>query len=203
MPLELAAFLGNPGEVYARNRHNAGRLAAEKLSFYAALNWRNKFKGCYAEQDIPPQARFIMPETYMNRSGEAVAAAAAFFKIQAGDIIVVHDELELHLGTVSLKFGGGLGGHNGLRSLRETLGTADFWRLRIGIGRPGDREPGRGGGPEHHGDIALWVLQDFSAAEQPLLDQSLEAAAGLLVEAFRREPAGLLPEWAKKRCLPA
>jgi PTH1 family peptidyl-tRNA hydrolase len=123
----------------------------------------------------------------MNLSGESVSAAASFFKIPAGKILVVHDELELPLGTAALKFSGGLGGHNGLRSLKSSLGTADFWRLRLGIGRP------------NHDDIAAWVLSDFSAEEVPLLEEVLAASADALTKALVEGPESLLPEWNKKR----
>jgi PTH1 family peptidyl-tRNA hydrolase len=187
--IELTAFLGNPGGEYRGNRHNAGWLAAGALPFSASLNWQKKYKGRYASMDAAPAGRlhFIMPDTYMNCSGESVYAAAAFFKIPPERILVVHDELELPLGTVGLKFSGGLGGHNGLRSMKQSFGTADFWRLRIGIGRP------------EHSDVAGYVLSDFSAAEKPLLDQVLAAASELLALALSGEPESLLPEWGKKK----
>jgi PTH1 family peptidyl-tRNA hydrolase len=128
-----------------------------------------------------------MPETYMNLSGDSVYAAAAFFKIPRDRILVVHDELELPLGTAALKFSGGLGGHNGLRSMKANFGAADFWRLRIGIGRP------------DHDDISGWVLSDFDRAEWPLLDQVLDAAATALVRLLTEGPEALLPEWNKKK----
>jgi PTH1 family peptidyl-tRNA hydrolase len=216
--IELVAFLGNPGEEYAHNRHNAGRLLAERLPFFAALNWQRKYKGHYAaldgsrllayrspdgpapmpdaagqgaagagEQILPPRVHFLMPETYMNLSGDSVYAAASFFKIPPEKILVVHDELELPLGTAALKFSGGLGGHNGLRSMRAQFGTADFWRLRIGIGRP------------NHDDISGWVLSDFDRTETPVLDQVLSAAAAALVRLLAEGPGALLPEWNKKK----
>jgi PTH1 family peptidyl-tRNA hydrolase len=206
--LSLAVFLGNPGDEYTRNRHNAGRLLAEKLPFYGALTWKKKFKGLYApvEMAVVPHAlpqdlrrlHLLMPETYMNLSGRAVRSAAAFFKIPPREIIAVHDELELPPGTVSLKYGGGLGGHNGLRSIKAELGTGDFWRLRIGIGRPPGRLPGEGGPPGSGGDVSGWVLSAFSAAEEDALEASLSAAAELLVRSFTEEPESLLPEWKKK-----
>jgi PTH1 family peptidyl-tRNA hydrolase len=131
-----------------------------------------------------------MPETYMNRSGDSVYAAASFFKIPPERILVVHDELELPLGTAGLKFSGGLGGHNGLRSVKGTLGTADFWRFRIGIGRP------------NHDDISGWVLSDFTPQERPPLDQVLAASAEALVRILAEGPETLLPEWHKKRIWP-
>jgi PTH1 family peptidyl-tRNA hydrolase len=174
--LRLTAFLGNPGAEYARNRHNAGRLLLSVLPFYGNLSWTKKFKGLYAVHQVSAETEkthFLMPETYMNLSGESVLAAATFFKIKPEEIIVIHDELELPLGTVAFKFAGGLGGHNGLRSMKQHLGTAEFWRLRIGIGRPIGST-----------DIAAWVLSNFSAEEQALLEPVLEAAAAALLGAL-------------------
>jgi PTH1 family peptidyl-tRNA hydrolase len=209
--LSLVVFLGNPGSPYAHNRHNAGRLLAKKLPFYGDLTWQKKFKARYASlsrEAVPPEysagppIHFIIPETFMNLSGQAAQKAAAFFKIPGNQIIVVHDELELPPGTISLKYGGGWGGHNGLRSIKEELGTADFWRLRIGIGRPPGRLPGEGGPPGSGGDVIGWVLADFSAAEEPFLEASLDAGAALLVSALGQEPETLLDEWKKKKILP-
>jgi PTH1 family peptidyl-tRNA hydrolase len=207
--IQLAAFLGNPGSEYARNRHNAGRMLAEALPFYASIGWQKKYKGLYAALDSarlcsaavrdapeppPGNIHFLMPETYVNLSGESILAAASFFKIGPESVLLVHDELELPLGTLSLKFSGGLGGHNGLRSMKACFGSADFWRLRIGIGRPNDLPPsdsGRG--------IAGWVLSDFTGMEREVLAPVLETGAALLLEALIRGPEKLLPEWAKKK----
>jgi PTH1 family peptidyl-tRNA hydrolase len=198
--IELVAFLGNPGGEYEGNRHNAGRLLAAKLPFFASLPWQGKYKGRYAslegarpgspgrgEEPPPSRVHFLMPETYRNLSGESVYAAASFFRIPPEGILLVHDELELPLGTAALKFAGGLGGHNGLRSVKACLGTADFWRLRIGIGRP------------NHDDISGWVLSDFSRGEAAVLEQVLEAAAAALVRALTEGPGALLPDWNKKK----
>ncbi|MDR2019173.1 MAG: aminoacyl-tRNA hydrolase [Treponema sp.] len=218
--IQLAAFLGNPGGAYTRNRHNAGRLLAETLPFFASLNWQEKFKGRYAALDrdriaafaapggtaslaAAPQDKvyFLLPETFMNLSGESVQPAAAWFKIPPERILVVHDELELPLGTASLKFSGGLGGHNGLRSIKASFGTAGFWRLRIGIGRPGDRIPGRGGPPGSGRGIVDWVLSDFSPPEEEVLASALDACAAALIRALAYGPETLLPEWGKKRAV--
>lgn len=154
-----------------------------------------------AGDDRVPLSRklhFLKPETFMNLSGEAVAAAAAFFKVGAESILVVHDELELPLGTVSLKYGGGLGGHNGLRSMNASLGSAAFWRFRFGIGRPDDRAPGEGGPPGSGKGIVEWVLSDFSAAEAAVLDQVFAGAVAGFCAVLRGEPAALLPSWKKR-----
>jgi PTH1 family peptidyl-tRNA hydrolase len=176
---------------------------AERLPFFSSLSWQSKYKGRYASLDggrllsfspetpaapeFPPRFHFIMPGTYMNLSGDAVHEAASFFKIPPAGILLVHDELELPLGIAAVKFSGGLGGHNGLRSMKARFGTADFWRLRIGIGRP------------DHDDISGWVLSDFSAEEVPVLDQVLAASSAALVEALIRGPESLLPGWNKKK----
>jgi PTH1 family peptidyl-tRNA hydrolase len=198
--IRLIAFLGNPGGEYAHCRHNAGWMLAERLPFFASLNWQKKYRGRYAALDsgqlarytakAPPETpekfHFLMPETYMNLSGESVSAAASFFKIKREEILVAQDELEIPLGTLSLKFAGGLGGHNGLRSMKACFGSADFWRLRIGIGRP------------NHPDISAWVLSGFSAAETETLAPVLESGAALLIRALAEGPENLLPQWAKK-----
>jgi PTH1 family peptidyl-tRNA hydrolase len=214
--IELAAFLGNPGKEYSGNRHNAGFLLAEKLPFYSALSWQKKFKGFYAAMDRSRLANyapggfssetegrlhFIKPETFMNLSGESVSRAASFFKIKCESVLAVHDELELPLGTVSLKFGGGLGGHNGLRSMKASFGSADFWRIRIGIGRPDSRLPGEGGPPGSGVGIVDWVLSDFDDREKETVDKTFEAGAELLLLSLLGDPETLLKEWAKKKIL--
>ena len=212
--IELAAFLGNPGKEYSSNRHNAGFLLAAKLK--VSLSWEKKYKGLYAALDrkaleenedsvfpdeTPSRIHFIKPQTFMNLSGQSVSAAASFFKIDPASLIVVHDELELPLGTISLKLGGGLGGHNGLRSMKASFGSADFWRLRIGIGRPDSRLPGEGGPPGSGEGIVDWVLSDFSLNEKEEMDRVLDAASELLIKALLNDPEKLLPEWAKKKVI--
>ncbi|MCL1927320.1 MAG: aminoacyl-tRNA hydrolase [Treponema sp.] len=206
--ISLAVFLGNPGAEYLRNRHNAGRLLAEKLPFYNNLVWKKKFKGLFASLNTEGTGKyFLIPETYMNLSGVSVKAAASFHSISLAGIIAVHDELELPLGYFSLKFGGGLGGHNGLRSMKDTLGTADFWRLRVGIGRPPGRLPGEGGPPVKglhdggDGRIAQWVLSNFNASETELVNAVLDEGSSLLVRALSEEPETLLPDYKKKRVI--
>ncbi|MDR2518935.1 MAG: aminoacyl-tRNA hydrolase [Spirochaetaceae bacterium] len=213
--IALAAFLGNPGPPYARTRHNAGRLLAASLEEALAPRWQRKHKGMYAsiagaalyellrsrpgaaqmiEREAPPAGarlafHFLMPETFMNLSGASIAKAASFFAVPPEAVLVVHDELELPLGAVSLKFSGGLGGHNGLRSAKAALDTAGFWRLRIGIGRPA------------HTDIARWVLEAFEKDEELPLAQALAGAGAVLARALLWGPETLLPEWGKKNCL--
>jgi PTH1 family peptidyl-tRNA hydrolase len=182
--IELLVFLGNPGVEYAETRHNAGRLLAAWA--FPELGWRPAYKGLFAAAG---RYRFLMPETYMNCSGESVRLAASFFKIPPEGILVVHDDLELSFGQGGIKFSGGLGGHKGLRSIRGALGVPDFWRFRIGIGRP------------NHRDIAGWVLSPFSLEERPGLEQVLRASGEALALLLEGGPESLLPEWNKKNLL--
>ena len=149
----LVAGLGNPGREHARNRHNAGWMVVDELARRHSGSWRAKFSGQMAEVRIGAEKLALLkPETYMNDSGHSVGPAAAFFKLEPADVLVVHDEGDFELGRLELKVGGGLAGHNGLRSIAQALGTQDFLRLRIGVGRPerGDRRP-----------LADWVLANF------------------------------------------
>ena len=135
--IQLAVFLGNPGKQYDRTRHNIAWLLLESLSFYPGLHWQRKFKGEYATHRSGAYTCYVhKPLTYMNLSGESVSAIASFFRISPDHILVVHDEVELEPGDVSLKYGGGLAGHRGLKSVAAALGTREYARLRIGIGRP-------------------------------------------------------------------
>jgi PTH1 family peptidyl-tRNA hydrolase len=171
-------------------------MLAQALPFYQSISWQKKFNGLYASHN---GIHLLMPETYMNLSGISVFAAASFFKISIEDVIIIHDELELPLGCISLKFSGGLGGHNGLRSLKKNFNSADFWRLRIGLGRPDSRLPGEGGHEGSGEGIVDWVLSDFSKEEQEILAPTLDAGAYLLMQTFVQETETLLKEWAKKK----
>jgi PTH1 family peptidyl-tRNA hydrolase len=141
MPIKLIVGLGNPGKKYERTRHNAGFWLVERLAAQHRLALRKepKFHGFAAKLDaaIGP-AWLLLPQTWMNESGSAVAALAQFHKIAADEILVAHDELDLPPGGAKIKQGGGHAGHNGLRDIIAKLGTSDFWRLRIGIGHPRD-----------------------------------------------------------------
>ncbi len=151
----LVVGLGNPGAEYAATRHNLGFMVTDRLAGAWSASWRSKFSGRLAEaRDGDLRVALLQPQTYMNLSGRSVAAAMRFYKLEPSALVVVHDEIDLALGDVRAKFGGGLAGHNGLRSLREHLGTADFARVRIGVGRPerGVQIP-----------VADWVLRPFPA----------------------------------------
>jgi PTH1 family peptidyl-tRNA hydrolase len=164
----LVVGLGNPGPGYAGNRHNAGAMVVDLL----AGRVRSGFKSHRGRADVV-ETRFgddrvvlAKPRSYMNESGGPVVALRDFFKLPVERIVVVHDELDLAFGALRLKLGGGDNGHNGLKSLRRSLGSGEFHRVRVGIGRP----PGRQ-------DPADWVLRDFSPAERKELDLHLERAA--------------------------
>ncbi len=166
---KLVVFLGNPGKQYENTRHNAAWLCLEGLPGYSGLKWKEKFNGTWSEYGSPGcRIRLLKPSTFMNRSGESLKKAGDFFKVDPEEILVVHDELELPFGTVQFRKGGGLGGHNGLRSIKQHLGTEGFYRFRLGISRP------------PRGDVSRWVLSPFSAEEAPLLSVYWQRSGVLL-----------------------
>jgi peptidyl-tRNA hydrolase, PTH1 family len=164
----LIAGLGNPGPSYAGNRHNAGFLAADVLAARAGVRFRaGKFRAMAAQGHLGGSSVIIIkPLTFMNESGVAVAGISGYYRLGTGQLIVIHDELDLPFGAIRLKRGGGDNGHNGLRSVTAHLGTRDYYRVRIGIGRP----PGRM-------DPAAYVLRDFPAPERAELPLLLDRAA--------------------------
>jgi peptidyl-tRNA hydrolase, PTH1 family len=134
----LVAGLGNPGREYDRTRHNVGRMVADELARRHGGSWRSKFSGRVAETRVNShRIALLKPETYMNESGRSIAGAARFFKAPVESVLVVHDDVDLEEGRLQARLGGGLAGHNGLRSIARELGSKDFQRLRIGVGRPG------------------------------------------------------------------
>jgi peptidyl-tRNA hydrolase, PTH1 family len=134
----LVAGLGNPGREYERTRHNAGWMVMDELARRHGGSFRSKFSGQLSETRLDDlKLALLKPETYMNISGQSIGAARKFFKVDPADVLVVHDDVDLEPGRLQAKFGGGLAGHNGLRSIAQALGTNDFLRLRIGVGRPG------------------------------------------------------------------
>jgi PTH1 family peptidyl-tRNA hydrolase len=172
----LVVGLGNPGREYARNRHNLGFMVVDELARRTGASFRSKFNGEFAETRLD-EARIglLKPETYMNESGLAAGAAARFYKVDPGAILAVHDEGDLDLGRLQVRRGGGLAGHNGLRSLASHLGTQDFLRLRGGVGRPGRGDPR---------DLADYVLSDFAAEDdaEGIVDRAADAVEVLLRE---------------------
>ena len=163
----LVVGLGNPGKGYAKNRHNIGFMAVDALVRRHNFSpWRKKFQGEICEGVLNGEKVLALkPETYMNLSGQSVVEAARFYKVAVKDIVVLHDELDLEPGKVRTKVGGGHAGHNGLRSITQHMG-ADFRRVRLGIGHPGDKE-------KVHGH----VLSDFAKADEAWLDPLLDAIA--------------------------
>jgi peptidyl-tRNA hydrolase, PTH1 family len=134
----LVAGLGNPGREHERDRHNVGWMVVDELARRHGATFRSKFKGQLAEVRIDGvKLALLKPETYMNVSGESIAPAARFFKVDPEDVLVIHDEVDFEHGRVQARLGGGLAGHKGLRSIAKLLGTPDFLRLRVGVGRPG------------------------------------------------------------------
>jgi PTH1 family peptidyl-tRNA hydrolase len=189
--MRLIVGLGNPGSRYARNRHNIGFMAGEAIARrYGFPAFRNRFKGELAEGVVAGERRLLLlPQTFMNASGEAVLAAMSFYKIPPNEILVMHDELDLRPGKVRVKRGGGSAGHNGLRSIDAMIG-ANYWRLRLGIGHPGVKEL-----------VQPYVLQNFAAEEMRLwVAALLDAVAAMLPllldgapDAFMSEVARLCP----------
>jgi len=163
---KLAVFLGNPGRQYQDTRHNVGWMVLGQPPFGDIQGWQRKFKGWWVRG--PGNAVLLRPETMMNRSGESAQAACRFFRIDPEEIIVVHDDVELSFGTIFVRFGGGLAGHNGLRSISAQLSTPDFFRMRVGIGRP------------QRGSMQSHVLGRFNSAEEGQLDGVLRSAAAML-----------------------
>lgn len=165
--MRLLVGLGNPGEKYARNRHNVGFMAVERLAErYRFSAWKKRFQGLACEGEIDGARTVLLkPDTYMNESGRSVGEAVRFLKLSLNDLVVFHDELDLDPGRVKVKTGGGNAGHNGLRSISGCLGN-DYHRVRIGIGHPG-----------HKDAVAGYVLHDFAKVEQVWLDPLLDAMA--------------------------
>jgi peptidyl-tRNA hydrolase, PTH1 family len=189
--MRLVVGLGNPGSRHARNRHNIGFMAVAAIARrYGLPPFRSRFKGELAEGVIAGERRLLLcPQTFMNASGESVLAAMSFYRIAPGEIVVIHDELDLRPGKVRVKQGGGNAGHNGLRSIDAMIG-ADFWRIRLGIGHPGVKEL-----------VHPYVLQNFTAEEMQLwvvklVDALAETIPWLLEgapDAFMSEIARLCP----------
>ena len=176
----LVAGLGNPGREYERTRHNIGWLVADELARRHGGSFRSKFSGRLAETRLDDlRLALLKPETYMNESGRSLAAASRFFKVEPSALLVVHDDVDLEAGRLQARLGGGLAGHNGLRSIAQALGTQDFLRLRIGVGRPGrgDRRP-----------VADYVLSPFDPEEDvdELIARSADAVETLARDGLER-----------------
>ena len=214
--IKLVAFLGNYGKEYEKTRHNVSWYFEDSLPFAGKLSWQNKFKGeiasftpqelsqwacdtkicskkdgspVFVPEESPSHIYFLKPLTYMNLSGDSIIEVANFYKIQPSEMMVVHDELELEPGFVSLKWSGGLGG---LRSTKAVLNTPDFFRLRFGIGRPDNDNIG----------VADWVLSRFTAEQQKLMQNVFSQTNLLLVKVLlSKEPKDLVQGWGKKKLI--
>jgi PTH1 family peptidyl-tRNA hydrolase len=172
----LVAGLGNPGREHAGHKHNVGYMVADELGRRLGASWRGKFSGRLAEVRLDQRRlALLQPETYMNDSGRSVASAVRFFKVDPEHLVVVHDEVDLELGRLQVRPGGGLAGHNGLRSIAQALGTQEFLRLRVGVGRPGRGDPR---------DVSDYVLSDFEPEDD--VDAIVTRAADA-VEAIARD----------------
>ena len=172
----LIAGLGNPGRGHAGDRHNVGWMVVEELARRHDGSFRSKFSGRLAETRMgDARVALLEPETYMNDSGRSISAAARFFKVLPENVLVIHDDVDLEVGRLQARAGGGLAGHNGLRSIAQILGTADFLRLRVGVGRPerGDPRP-----------VADYVLSPFGAEDdvEKIVSSAADAVESVLAD---------------------
>jgi PTH1 family peptidyl-tRNA hydrolase len=172
----LVAGLGNPGREHARDRHNVGWMVVDELARRHGGSFRSKFSGRLAELRVgAARVALLEPETYMNESGRSISAAARFFKCEPAGVLVVHDDVDLELGRLQARLGGGLAGHNGLRSIARDLGTPEFLRLRIGVGRPGRGDPR---------PVADYVLSPFAPEDdvETIVATSADAVESLVAD---------------------
>jgi PTH1 family peptidyl-tRNA hydrolase len=181
--MRLFVGLGNPGASYAGHRHNIGFMVLDRLvERFAFPGWKSKFRGRLSEGPLGGEKVLLLePTTYMNESGRAVAEAARFYKLDPADVVVFHDELDLAPFKCRVKLGGGVAGHNGLRSIAAVLGTRDFKRVRLGIGHPGDKNR-----------VTGYVLGDFAKAEREDLDRFLDAVVDAAPKLAQRDDAGFM-----------
>lgn len=177
----LLALLGNAGAQYKKTRHNVAWMLTEQPPFERIDTWQSKFKAEWASCSLAgTKVSILKPQTMMNRSGESIQSAAHFFKLEAGQVAVAHDDVELRFGEIGVRLGGGLAGHNGLRSISSMLGTDVYWRVRIGVGRPA------------HGALRNHVLGRFSEEEESFLPGILRAVV-TLIECGYRDGFATLP----------
>lgn len=179
----LVVGLGNPGREYSGHRHNVGWMVVEELARRHGASWKGKFSGRLAELRLDGhRIGLLKPETFMNESGRAVGAAARFFKLEPDAILVIHDEIDLEPGRLQARKGGGLAGHNGLRSIASHLKSQDFLRLRVGVGRPGRGDPR---------PPAAYVLSDFSHDDdaESIVARAADAVETLDAEGLERAQA--------------
>ena len=164
---KLIICLGNPGREYSETRHNIAWMFLDHLKFSSDLAWKSKFKAEFANyQHKGENFIFLKPQTFMNLSGESAVLAKKFFKVENSDILAVHDELDIPYGQIMFKSGGGVAGHNGLKSLSQHLGDQSFRRLRLGVSRPKGSQ-----------SVSSWVLSQFSSDEKIFLEDYLKGSA--------------------------
>jgi len=187
--MKLIVGLGNPGEKYSGNRHNIGFMAVDEIARgYGFAPWKRRFQGYTAEGQIGLEKCILLkPSTYMNESGRAVGEAMRFYKLPLGDVIVIHDEIDLKPGTIRVKKGGGNAGHNGLKSISAHAGN-DYVRVRLGIDHPGDKAL-----------VANYVLQDFAKSDRDWLAPLLEGVARGMAKLVEGSEAAFLSEAARGR----
>ncbi len=185
--MKLFVGLGNPGAKYAANRHNVGFCAVDRMAEVHRMGpWRRRFQGEVVEGRLgDDRVLLLKPMTYMNESGRAVGEAVRFYKLRPEDVIVLHDELDVAPGKVKVKKGGGHAGHNGLKSIASHIGP-EFWRVRIGIGHPGERSL-----------VVNYVLQDFAKADAAWLDSLIDAIARSGAQLAAGEDARFLNDVAR------
>lgn len=185
--IRLIVGLGNPGPEYQKTRHNAGFWLVDELAwdYKQSFHAEGKFFGEVARASLAGGGDLwlLKPATFMNLSGQAVVALARFYKILPNEILVVHDELDLPPGSARFKQGGGHGGHNGLKDIIAKLGTPDFWRLRLGIGHPGDRN-----------EVVNYVLKKPRSEEQSEIDQAMVSALAVLPQALAGDMAAAMKQ---------
>ena len=180
--IRLLVGLGNPGAEYERTRHNAGFWLLERFALQSGVALRKDGKYQALVGRLPSNgAWLVLPQSYMNASGRAVQMLAGFFKIPAAEILVVHDELDFAPGVAKMKQGGGIAGHNGLRDISHRLGTHDYWRLRLGIGHPGDR-----------GQVSDYVLGRPSAEDRQAIDEAIGRAIDVLPQCLSGDLQGAM-----------
>lgn len=179
--MKLIAGLGNPGEKYLATRHNIGFMVAERLAMDAGIPLKKKgYQGIYGVGRIQGQeALILLPQTYMNLSGASVASALKSLGIDPGDLIVVHDDIDLPFGQLRIKSGGGHGGHNGIRHICQVLGHGEFIRFKLGVGRPAG-----------NGDVVDHVLKPFAKQERDVLERYLDGVVAAVKSLLQR---GLTP----------
>ena len=172
----LVAGLGNPGPRHERDRHNVGWMVIDEIASRRGASFKSKFNGKIGDTRVDDlRLALLKPETYMNESGRSIAAAARYYKVAPEDVLVVHDDVDLEVGRLQARAGGGLAGHNGLRSIAKALGTQEFLRLRIGVGRPGRGDPR---------DVADFVLSPFEVHEdrEGIVSRAADALEVLVLE---------------------